>query len=56
VACLPRAGVSWLGQSWVKIGGEPHPWGREVAAGELVVPESGQRPANVVSAMRWRRQ
>ena len=49
VARLPRAGVSWLGQSWVEIGGEPHPWGREVAAGELVVPEPGQRPANVVS-------
>ena len=49
VARLPRAGVSWLGQSWVEIGGEPHPWGREVAAGELVVPEPGQRPANVAS-------
>jgi len=48
VARLPRAGVSWLGQSWVEIGGEPHPWGREVAAGELVVPEPGERPANVV--------
>ncbi len=49
IARLPRAGVSWLGQSWVEIGGEPHPWGREVAAGELVVPEPGERPANVVS-------
>lgn len=49
VARLPRAGVSWLGQSWVEIGGEPHPWGREVAAGELVTPEPGERPANVVA-------
>jgi uncharacterized cupin superfamily protein len=48
VTRLPHAGVSWLGQSWVEIGGEPHPWGREVAAGELVVPEPGERPANVV--------
>ena len=49
VARLPRAGVSWLGKSWVEIGGEPHPWDREVAAGELVAPEPGERPANVVS-------
>jgi uncharacterized cupin superfamily protein len=42
VARLPRAGVAWLGSSWVEIGGEPHPWGREVAAGELMLP-------------RWRR-
>jgi len=51
VARLPRAGVSWLGQSWVEIGGEPHPWGREAAAGELVVPEPGARRANVVSSL-----
>jgi uncharacterized cupin superfamily protein len=49
VTRLPRAGVAWLGGSWVEIGGEPHPWGREVAAGELAVPEPGERPANVVS-------
>jgi len=49
VARLPRAGVAWLGSSWVEIGGEPHPWGREAAAGELVVPEPGERPANVVA-------
>lgn len=50
VARLPRAGVSWLGQSWVEIGGEPHPWGREAAAGELVCPAPGERPVNVVAA------
>ncbi len=50
VARLPRAGVSWLGRSWVEIGGEPHPWGREAAAGELLVPEPGDRPATVVAA------
>ncbi len=48
-ARLPRAGVAWLGSSWVEIGGEPHPWGRELAAGELMVPEPGEQPANVVS-------
>jgi uncharacterized cupin superfamily protein len=50
VTRLPRAGVSWLGQNWVAIGGEPHPWRREVAAGELAVPEPGERPANVVAS------
>jgi uncharacterized cupin superfamily protein len=49
VTRLPRAGVAWLGSSWVEIGGEPHPWGREAATGELVLPETGERPANVVS-------
>jgi len=49
VARLPRAGVSWLGQSWVEIGGEPHPWDREAAAGEVARPEPGERPANVVA-------
>jgi len=49
IARLPRAGVAWLGRSWVEIGGEPHPWGREAAAGELDCPEPGERPANVVS-------
>jgi uncharacterized cupin superfamily protein len=49
VVRLPRAGVSWLGQNWVAIGGEPHPWSRESAAGELTVPEPGSRPTNVVA-------
>jgi len=49
VTRLPRAGVAWLGSSWVEIGGDPHPWSRELAAGELEVPSPGERPANVVS-------
>ena len=49
VARLPRAGVAWLGRSWVETGDEPHPWAREAAAGELVIPEPGARPVNVVS-------
>jgi uncharacterized cupin superfamily protein len=32
---LPRAGVAWLGRSWVATDPDPHPWGREMAAGEL---------------------
>jgi uncharacterized cupin superfamily protein len=51
VARLPRAGVSWLGRSWVESGGEPHPWDREAAAGELEVPEPGERPPNVVTGI-----
>jgi uncharacterized cupin superfamily protein len=45
---LPRAGVSWLGGSWVEAGGGDHPWEREAAAGEPKVPEIGARPASVV--------
>jgi len=48
-AGLPRAGVAWLGGSWVVIGEEPHPWAREAAAGELECPEPGERFANVAA-------
>jgi uncharacterized cupin superfamily protein len=49
-ACrLPRAGVAWLGDSWVTIGEEPHPWAREAAAGELDCPEPGERFASIVA-------
>jgi uncharacterized cupin superfamily protein len=49
-ACrLPRAGVAWLGDSWVTIGEEPHPWAREAAAGELDCPDPGERFASVVA-------
>ena len=47
-AHLPRAGVSWLGGSWVEAGGGDHPWQREAAAGEPEMPEVGARPASVV--------
>ena len=45
---LPRAGVSWLGGSWVEAGGGDHPWQREAAAGEPEVPDLGARPASAV--------
>ena len=46
---LPRAGISWLGGSWVEAGTSDHPWEREVAAGEPELPEVGARPSNVVN-------
>lgn len=49
-ACrLPRAGVSWLGPSWVTSGEGVHPWGREMAAGDLEIPAPGPRPGRIVS-------
>ena len=47
-AHLPRAGVSWLGGSWVEAGRGDHPWEREAAAGEPEVAEVGARPSSVV--------
>jgi uncharacterized cupin superfamily protein len=47
-AHLPRAGVSWLGESWVDAGGE-HPWARELAAGPPDTPEPSERPASIAN-------
>ena len=47
-AQLPRAGVSWLGGSWVETGRGEHPWEREAAAGEPELPDVGARPDSVV--------
>jgi uncharacterized cupin superfamily protein len=48
---LPRAGVSWLGETWVVSGGEEnHPWTREAAAGEPEIGELLERPPNIVNA------
>ena len=46
---LPRAGVAWIGPTWVSVGEDPAPWDREVAAGEPEVGEPAQRPASIVS-------
>jgi uncharacterized cupin superfamily protein len=46
---LPRAGVAWLGRTWVEVGQGPHPWEREVEAGEPAVPERSERPPNIVN-------
>lgn len=47
---LPRAGVSWLGPTWV-LRGEPsdHPWKREAAVGPPELGELGERPGHVVN-------
>jgi uncharacterized cupin superfamily protein len=47
---LPRAGVSWLGSTWVLQGApEDHPWGREAAAGPPEVGELLPRPDRIVN-------
>jgi uncharacterized cupin superfamily protein len=48
-AHLPRAGVSWLGGSWVETNVGAAPWAREAAAGPPEVPELGARPSSVVN-------
>ena len=47
---LPRAGVSWLGPTWVLQGApDDHPWKREAAVGPPAVGEAGPRPSHVVN-------
>jgi len=47
---LPRAGVSWLGPTWVIQGApEDHPWAREAAVGPPTWDELSERPATVVN-------
>ena len=47
---LPRAGVSWLGPTWVREGApEDHPWKREAAAGPPEVAALTDRPARIVN-------
>ncbi|MGI8421208.1 MAG: cupin domain-containing protein [Gaiellaceae bacterium] len=46
---LPRAGVSWLGPSWVPAGGD-HPHEREASAGPPELPATpSPRPATIVN-------
>ena len=47
---LPRAGVSWLGSTWVLQGApEDHPWAREAAAGPPEVGDLLPRPERIVN-------
>ena len=47
---LPRAGVSWLGPTWVLEGApEDHPWKREETAGPPDVGEIAERPSRIVN-------
>lgn len=48
-ATLPRAGVTWLGSSWVASGQGGRPWEQEAAAGEPEVGEAAERPSNIVN-------
>ena len=48
---LPRAGVSWLGPTWVLEGApDDHPWKREAAVGPPNVGDLSDRPARIVNA------
>jgi uncharacterized cupin superfamily protein len=47
---LPRAGVSWLGVTWVVEGAEEdHPWTREAAVGPPPVGDLAPRPPRIVN-------
>ena len=47
---LPRAGVAWLGATWVEAGAEEnHPWTREAAAGAPDVGQIRERPPTIVN-------
>jgi uncharacterized cupin superfamily protein len=47
---LPRAGVGWLGATWVEVGTGAHPWAREAAAGPVAVDdEVAPRPRGIVA-------
>jgi uncharacterized cupin superfamily protein len=48
---LPRAGVSWLGPTWVLRGApEDHPWSREADVGPPTWEELSPRPSRIVNA------
>jgi uncharacterized cupin superfamily protein len=48
---LPRAGVSWLGPTWVLEGApDDHPWKREAAVGPPNVGDLSERPARIANA------
>jgi uncharacterized cupin superfamily protein len=47
---LPRAGVSWLGPTWVLQGApEDHPWAREAAVGPPAWDALDERPSRIVN-------
>lgn len=47
---LPRAGVSWLGPTWVLEGSpDDHPWAREIATGPPRIGELAPRPPRIVN-------
>ena len=46
---LPRAGVVRISGAALVVANEPHPWEREVAAGELEFPAPSARPPSIVN-------
>jgi uncharacterized cupin superfamily protein len=47
---LPRAGVAWVGRTWVELDPGDHPWVREAAAGPLELPEpEAERPSTIAA-------
>ncbi len=46
---LPRAGIAWLGKTWVDVGRGGHPFEQEAAVGEPEVGEPGPRPPRIVA-------
>jgi uncharacterized cupin superfamily protein len=51
VAYIPRAGVAWVGPTWVEVGAGDHPWVRDAAAGKLAAgqAESTARPPAITA-------
>ena len=51
VAYIPRAGVAWVGPTWVEAGVGDHPWARDAAAGPLMAgqAEAAPRPRAIVT-------
>jgi uncharacterized cupin superfamily protein len=51
IGYLPRAGVAWLWPTWADVGAEPHPWQREIEAGDLELPPPEPRPPRIVGLL-----
>ena len=48
---LPRAGIAWLGRTWVDVGRGGHPFEQEAAAGEPEVAAPSGRPSSIVATV-----
>jgi uncharacterized cupin superfamily protein len=49
VTVMPRSGTAWLGPTWADVGGDPHPWVRDEAAGPIPTPDPGERHGGIVN-------
>jgi len=48
---LPRAGIAWLGRTWVDVGRGGHPFEQEAAVGEPEVAAPSGRPSSIVATV-----